>query len=454
MHPLLYVSLLTCSSFITFNHEILHSLPYSHVLNCTPNTTAEDLNIFFISPPQKLTSPTTTTSTPIGNNNNLHNSSTLPLFSSTNLTFVDVNNHPLTTITSSSPPLNRSSPIHLQQIQQKHKRSMSNVVKEEFLHHSPSPSLTINNNPIVSLTKLSSQSLSLSLQKNRFLQIPPLSSSSTLNNTSSSVPNHFNSTMNSSSSSSLQSPKGNFPQQHYVGHHSKNILSFDERYLNLFNNNTLQQDIYKGNEMVLTTNLENNEMNQFKIFILNNFKNLNKKIQFLLLEILKFKKIYFNNKLFELNFKFIIVIDTLELPYKILNEFIGFVPSLLNGIEDSNEEKEYENLILNIKHVFNNQISKNNLLNCIDVSIKIKQYIRDIVISCRNHPYIVRYPTSETIDCVISAAKAYALIWNKSFVTPTHVQAIVPNILYHRMECNESDRWSVIADILSYLPPP
>lgn len=52
-----------------------------------------------------------------------------------------------------------------------------------------------------------------------------------------------------------------------------------------------------------------------------------------------------------------------------------------------------------------NVSSSTSLIDCVDVTVKIQQYIRDIIAVCRHHPLVKQYPTSEVTNMIIMAAK-------------------------------------------------
>jgi len=93
-----------------------------------------------------------------------------------------------------------------------------------------------------------------------------------------------------------------------------------------------------------------------------------------------------------------------------LTEFIGFVPSLTNSANITEQDKQ--NFSTNVLHIISQQLQydskvdkKSLLIDCVDVTVKIQQYIRDIMILCRNHPLVKQYPTPETTKLIVIASK-------------------------------------------------
>lgn len=67
------------------------------------------------------------------------------------------------------------------------------------------------------------------------------------------------------------------------------------------------------------------------------------------------------------------------------------------------------------------------------VNLKVTQFIRDIVISCRHHESVKERPTPKTYDCMTLAAQTLATLCSSPFVTSTHVSQITPSVLSHRI---------------------
>ena len=70
----------------------------------------------------------------------------------------------------------------------------------------------------------------------------------------------------------------------------------------------------------------------------------------------------------------------------------------------------------------------------ISVHEDIMTYIIQIVHSTRNHPYIELGLSSRASLAVLQAAKAYAFVNNKSFVTPDDVKNVIEPVCLHRMK--------------------
>ncbi|EFC47928.1 predicted protein [Naegleria gruberi] len=225
---------------------------------------------------------------------------------------------------------------------------------------------------------------------------------------------------------------------------------------NINNSNSINNNNSNNiNDNIFDLQVKTNER-KFRILILNNFRSVSKRVKFTLLEIFKYKKVILGDKIIDIPYEFICICDTLELPSPLLNEFIGFVPTLCANTTITIQD--IQNYSTNIQHIIQQQLNRlneqTNLIDCVDMTVKIQQYIREIIIQCRNHQYIKKYPTSEALPFTVMACKAYALIYNKTFVTPTHVQSIISNLLFHRIECISDDKWNVIQQVVSNVLPP
>ncbi|MER2170134.1 MAG: hypothetical protein ABS938_05790 [Psychrobacillus psychrodurans] len=64
----------------------------------------------------------------------------------------------------------------------------------------------------------------------------------------------------------------------------------------------------------------------------------------------------------------------------------------------------------------------------------IMTYIIQIVHHTRNHPYIELGLSSRASLAVLQAAKAYAFVNNRNFVTPDDVKKIIEPVCLHRMK--------------------
>ena len=47
----------------------------------------------------------------------------------------------------------------------------------------------------------------------------------------------------------------------------------------------------------------------------------------------------------------------------------------------------------------------NSLLDCVDITVKVQQYIRDIIVVCRHHPLVKEYPTPGVTNAIYIASK-------------------------------------------------
>lgn len=70
----------------------------------------------------------------------------------------------------------------------------------------------------------------------------------------------------------------------------------------------------------------------------------------------------------------------------------------------------------------------------ITVHEDIMTYIIQIVHSTRNHPYIELGLSSRASLAILQAAKAYAFVNNRTFVTPDDVKSVIEPVCLHRMK--------------------
>ncbi|KAG2392591.1 hypothetical protein C9374_011316 [Naegleria lovaniensis] len=410
--------------------------------------------------------------------------STVTSTTTTNNTPNTTSNHTITT-TNASPPssfFKASSPptistttlqttvnmeMKRQSLKGTHNKNIFSFDDRYFMTHLAEQINVANNVGTMGNTSHPNNGTTNSNQQSNSTTSSSLTNSSTVNHQSfhhQHVPSMPSSSPFTSPPSPLQRHGSVLISKRNYKHHSKHQSNQNT---SLFSNNF--DLMFSPNTMLdLGVKIEKMEMENSKnvrILILNNFRSVSKRVKYALLEIFKFKKVILGDKTFDIPFEFICICDTLELPNALLCEFIGFVPSL--SISSTFTLQDVQNYSSNIQHIMS-QHSKNmdrkstsygslvapSLIDCVDVTVKIQQYVRDIIAVCRHHPLVKQYPTPEVTSMIIMAAKAYALMWNKTFVTPTHVQAIISNVLYPRVECNSEDKWSILQDVVSCVLPP
>ena len=125
-----------------------------------------------------------------------------------------------------------------------------------------------------------------------------------------------------------------------------------------------------------------------------------------------------------------------------------FMLKLIIGYPDKNEEKEIMKRVgfeksVEIRQVLNpSQLDEiEELIRSIYVDEKLKDYIVDIVFSTRNpkdyHIDIAQYiqfGASPRATIFLSlAARAYAFLQGRAYVTPQDIKSIAPNVLRHRI---------------------
>lgn len=162
-----------------------------------------------------------------------------------------------------------------------------------------------------------------------------------------------------------------------------------------------------------------NNITQNSLIMMYGVDKLNKRVQQALKEILIHKQIEINNKSYTLSNKLTIIAtlsDISCLSPDVLDEFLLYTDS-----EDVNISKDLDIPFLRRSLILTN------------VSLKITQFIRDIVITFRYQNIITNYPTTKSFDLIKLASQSIALLNKRDYVTPSDINHIVPYVLAHRI---------------------
>lgn len=164
---------------------------------------------------------------------------------------------------------------------------------------------------------------------------------------------------------------------------------------------------------------DQNISNQNNLFMIYNIDKLNKRDQQALKEVLIHKQIEINNKSYILSNKITFIATLSEISNistDVLDEFLIYTES-----EEVTVNNDFEL----------SQLKRSLLLT--NVSLKIIQFIRDIIITFRYQNLVPTYPTSKSFDLIKLASQCVALLNKRDYVTPSDVNYIVPFVLSHRV---------------------
>ena len=176
------------------------------------------------------------------------------------------------------------------------------------------------------------------------------------------------------------------------------------------------------------------------------------KTQSALFEVMQEKQVTFDGNLYPMTLPFFVIATqnpveqegTYALPEAQLDRFTLKINVQLPGLED-------EKAILNrFKNDFNTKqaavvkkvagketIEKSmQVIEQIEVSEQVIDYISKLVVGTRNHPDIYLGGSPRASLNLLKCAKALAALKGRNFVIPDDVQNMVPSVLHHRLILN------------------
>jgi MoxR-like ATPase len=206
------------------------------------------------------------------------------------------------------------------------------------------------------------------------------------------------------------------------------------------------------------------------------------KVQSALLEVMQEKQVSLAGQTYQLDKPFLVLATqnpieqegTYPLPEAQIDRFMM---KLKVTYPKKSEEREILDLVTSfsqesdIKQVITKDETAvmNQLIDDVYIDGKIKDYIVDLVDASRNpgsygltglEPLIEIGASPRATITLAIAAKAYAFLQGKGFVSPQDIKVIAPDVLRHRImisfeaEAEEKDSDAIVQEILSEIPVP
>ena len=206
------------------------------------------------------------------------------------------------------------------------------------------------------------------------------------------------------------------------------------------------------------------------------------KVQSALLEVMQEKQVSLAGQTYQLDKPFLVLATqnpieqegTYPLPEAQIDRFMM---KLMVSYPKKSEEREILDLVTSfsqesdIKQVITKDETAvmSQLIDDVYIDSKIKDYIVDLVDASRNpgsygltglEPLIEIGASPRATITLAIAAKAYAFLQGKGFVSPQDIKVIAPDVLRHRImisfeaEAEEKDSDAIVQEILSEIPVP
>ncbi|MGM0636361.1 MAG: AAA family ATPase [Bacteroidota bacterium] len=209
---------------------------------------------------------------------------------------------------------------------------------------------------------------------------------------------------------------------------------------------------------VLGTSIYNEQKKEFEfkkgpifsnIILIDEINRAPAKTQAALFEIMEEKQVSMDSKVYTMQAPFMVLATqnpieqegTYALPEAQLDRFIFKIkidyPSLAHEIEilESHHQRKEKLAIDEIEAILNPQdlLGFKQQIHHIVVEQKILQYIAELVNQTRNHPHLILGASPRASIAILRAAKAFAAISGRDFVTPEDVKKALHPVLNHRI---------------------